>query len=74
MKQLSHIIVYRDSPKSQVLYFGPFVDRRLAGIFEDELPVPLQGGYKAIKPVQPFSYSDMETARQSVLQDRAMAH
>lgn len=63
MKQSSYIVYYKDSPKANGRYFGPFASIELAGVFLKELPEPLEGGSKGYRITQPHTMSDINIIR-----------
>lgn len=60
MKQTQYLVFYKDSPRAQGLYFGPFVSIEAANRFLDQLPTPLHGGHKGYRVTQPFTSSDID--------------
>lgn len=58
MKPSTIIVVYKDRSSAQALYFGPFVDIRIAGEFSSALPEPLTGGFKVYRTLQRFTSQD----------------
>lgn len=70
VKQPVYLVVYRDGPKAQNLYFGPFVNERIASEFMDELPAPLPGGIKTTRLTQPYSHTEAEQVYDNIVKLR----
>lgn len=69
-KQISQLVIFRDGRQKPTRYFGPFVSSRIAQEFADDLPAPLEGGYKLIKPTQPFTQNEGTIVREKLLSER----
>jgi hypothetical protein len=70
MKPVSYLVVYRDSPKSQQLHFGPFVSENIAQFFQASLPMPQTGGWARRVPIQPYQSHEGHVVSQQILRDR----
>lgn len=70
MKQTSHLVIYKDGPRSDTMIFGPFVNRSMAESFSNDLPVPQQGGFRKYRITQPFTHSEARLVRDMIELDR----
>lgn len=64
------IVGYRDSPKTRILYFGPYASESIADFFIAALPQPLQGGWVRTVPLQPFMAHEARTVAQLIERHR----
>lgn len=70
MKPTQYFVGYKDSPKSKLLYFGPFVSESVSDFFLASLPTPRKGGWTAVRHLQPFSVQEGRTVAEMILRDR----
>lgn len=73
MKSTQYFAGFRDSSKSPVLYFGPFVSESVAEFFLAALPKPRKGGWARIRHLQPFGAQEGRTVAEMILRDRQRA-
>lgn len=73
MKPVQYFAGYKDSPKSPILYFGPFVSQSVADFFVASLPKPRNGGWVKTKHLQPFSVQEGHTVSQIIENHRRKA-
>lgn len=71
MKPVSYLVRYRDGAKTQVLNFGPFVSSSVADFFVATLPSPLEGGFCAIHPIQPYTAQDGHIVNEQIMRGRS---
>lgn len=72
MKQISHLVIYKDSATDRALFFGPFVSQSIAQFFKAEMPQPLEGGYCRIVPTQPFTQQEGHVVFEKLTQARCV--
>lgn len=70
MKQTSHLVIYKDGPKSDTMIFGPFINRSMAESFSNDLPIPQEGGFRKYRITQPFTHSEARLVRDMIELDR----
>lgn len=70
VKRMRYIVRYRDTFKDAAMNFGPFVSENIAINFAERLPEPLQGGFKTVHPLQPFTVNDSQRIANQITRDR----
>lgn len=70
MKATSYFAGYKDSFKSPILYFGPFVSQSVADFFVASLPEPRKGGWVKTKHLQPYSVQEGHTVAEMIKRQR----
>lgn len=65
-----YLVVYKDAANARTKYFGPFVSDVGADDFRDRLPEPLEGGYKRLKALAPYSSVEAEIAAHAIKSQR----
>lgn len=70
VKATSYFAGFKDSPKSPILYFGPFVSQSVADYFLASLPKPRKGGWAKVRHLQPYSVQEGHTVAEIILRNR----
>lgn len=70
MRNPQYLVVYKDNPKAKAHIFGPFVNQTIADEFKEDLPQPLQGGYKIRKYTEPHTSSEAREASARLVAQR----
>lgn len=72
MKTPQYQVIYKDSHKSKVKYFGPFVSSNIAYNFCTNLPEPAPDGAKGVKIMSQFGYDEVHLAHAEIVSERGV--
>ncbi len=64
------IVVYKDHATARNNYYGPFVSDAIADDFMRQLPEPLKGGAKVVKPLHTFTHYECDMAALEIIERR----
>lgn len=70
MRNPQYLILYRDSKRAKAHIFGPFVTQTIADKFKEDLPEPLEGGYKLRRYTEPQTYNEAKSVALSLVKER----
>lgn len=62
-----YIVIYRDNPKDQPRYFGPFASKQRAELFEQRLPPE---GNTFIRQFEPYAPHEIDDIVKMIVDDR----
>lgn len=74
MKQITQLVIYRDNKGKPELFFGPFMSDDIARFFKAQMPIPQEGGYCRIVPIQPFTQHEGHIVNRKILSERNHVH